>query len=31
MIRVATGYLSVGNNEAYIRDFTFVWLIPSSG
>ena len=28
MTRLATGDLSVGNFEAYIRDFTFVWLIP---
>ena len=28
MTHLATGDLSVGNFEAYIRDFTFVWLIP---
>ena len=28
MTRLATGDLSVGSFEAYIRDFTFVWLIP---
>ena len=31
MTRLATGCLSVGSIEAYIRDFTFVWLIRSSG
>ena len=30
MTHLATGDLSVGNFEAYIRDFTFVWLIPLS-
>ena len=31
MTHLATGDLSVGNFEAYIRDFTFVWLIPLWG
>ena len=31
MTRLTTGDLSVRSFEAYIRDFTFVWLIPSSG
>ena len=30
MTRLTTGDLSVGNFEAYKRDFTFVWLIPLS-
>ena len=28
MTHLATGDLSVRSFEAYIRDFTFVWLIP---
>ena len=31
MTHLATGDLSVRSFEAYIRDFTFVWLIPLSG
>ena len=31
MTRLTTGDLSVRSFEAYIRDFTFVWLIPLSG
>ena len=30
MTRLTTGDLSVRSFEAYIRDFTFVWLIPLS-
>ena len=30
MTRLTTGDLSVWSFEAYIRDFTFVWLIPLS-